>query len=397
MQPKHYVISKLISKSLQNKISNEERAILERWLDSNEQNRVFFENLKDSRRLQSGLTFLEEVDTEDGWRQTARKLRDNEDEVLRRKPSYRLIFANFMRMAAILILIVGVVLYFTRDKVSDNNDFLSEIPEKSILLPAESVAHLQLSDDQVINITDQHFQLEEINGVNIFGRDGELIYKESNFSISHKTNAHNILTVPKKGFYKITLSDGTKVWLNADSKLQYPVQFNSLHRTVELSGEAYFEVTQDAARPFYVKINNETIRVLGTRFNVNSYSNFLKTTLLEGSVLITSGNISEKLHPGQEALLFENKINVYNADLEKVMAWKNGEFLFRNETIVEIMEEISRWYNVNITYENKDLQKRFTGNISRDLKLPEVLDMLSFLSDYNFQITNQSVIVKLKN
>src|SRR5690606_20734347 len=147
------------------------------------------------------------------------------------------------------------------------------------------------------------------------------------------------LSVPKSGTYRVTLSDGTKVWLNSSSRLSYPAKFSETQRKVALSGEAYFEVAHDKSRPFLVDVASHTVEVLGTHFNINSYDAQWSATLFEGSVKVRSDQESKLLVPGQEARISGKLITVRKADLRKAAAWRNNEFYFRNESMAEILAE----------------------------------------------------------
>jgi len=385
MTPDHYDISELINKYLHDTISDIEYSVLKEWLDEDVKNQQLFDDFKKTEKLQARLYILDQVDFDKGWKAVQIKQRKYEN---RRSIPY-------LRIAAILVVILGLSFYFSRNQPIKKPQLIAKVQNKIDFLPAGSVAQLELSDGDIVNLAKQSFDINEANGVKIVGENGELTYKNENSNL-FKSLIYNTITVPKKGFYKITLSDGTKVWLNADSKLSYPVRFSSFNRKVKLSGEAYFEVNKDNMRPFSVEVQNQTVRVLGTKFNVNTYKNYTKTTLLEGSVMVMVSDKSEKLFPGQEALFDSKDINVYNADIQKVMAWKNGKFLFRKETIMGIMDEVSRWYDIEIVYKGNDFDKKFTGDISRSLKLPEVLEMLRFLSDYEFELKDRNVTVSQK-
>ncbi len=195
---------------------------------------------------------------------------------------------------------------------------------------------------------------------------------------------YNTMSVPRGGQYKLTLPDGTEVWLNAASSIRYPTAFTGTERKVEISGEAYFEVAHYTAAgtgkriPFKVMMNNgEEIEVLGTHFNVNAYpeEGNVKTTLLEGAVKLTQHHISVLIKPGQQAALTEKGFKIDNPDIEKVIAWKTGFFDFDNLDLVSIMRQISRWYDVDIVYDGRLTTPKFGGRISRDLPLSSVLKM----------------------
>jgi transmembrane sensor len=190
----------------------------------------------------------------------------------------------------------------------------------------------------------------------------------------------NTLSTPAGGQYQVTLADGTKVWLNALSKLEFPSAFRGRDsRSVKLSGEAYFEVMADKDRPFVVMVNGVSVRVLGTHFNVNGYTDEpeIRTTLLEGAVNMAKGADVLPLKPGQQGLWTGNRLSVRTADIDQVMAWKNGAFSWDAADVFTVMRQISRWYGVEVKYEGRPTQALFGGEIGRDLSLTQVLTGLS--------------------
>jgi transmembrane sensor len=185
---------------------------------------------------------------------------------------------------------------------------------------------------------------------------------------------YNTLTTPRGGQYQLTLPDGTKVWLNAASSITYPTAFTGNNRTVEMTGEAYFEVVHDKKRPFTVKAGGQTIEDIGTQFNVNAYSDepAQVTTLLEGAVSV-SGHL---LRPGEKAT-GGGDIRVEQGDPDQAVAWKNGLFNFTDAGLQTVMRQLSRWYNVDVTYEGNIPPRQFTGMIGRSLTLDQVLKGLA--------------------
>ncbi len=206
---------------------------------------------------------------------------------------------------------------------------------------------------------------------------------------------YNTMTTPRGGQYKIQLPDGTDVWLNAASSITYPTAFTGSERTVTVTGEVYFEVAKDKAKPFHVKVNNLFVDVLGTHFNINSYGDetAVKTTLLEGSVKITAGKENRMLRPGEQAQVAQHRVTVVsNADIDQVMAWKNGLFNFNKLSLQEVLRQLSRWYDVEVVYQGTLTPRKFGGEIQRDLNLSEVLDGLRE-TGVHFSIDGKKLIV----
>lgn len=206
----------------------------------------------------------------------------------------------------------------------------------------------------------------------------------------------NRLIVPKGATYKIHLDDSTSVWLNAQSELVYPDKFSSNERKVYLKGEAFFEVAKDSSRPFRVVVNRKTIEVLGTSFNINAYGANVEATLVEGSIRIINQAGAALMSPGQEATISDTYTRIRNVDVQPNVIWKNGEFYFNGEHFDDIMNEISRWYNIELKYEGQVPGKKYTGSISRNARLSDVLEMLKTVSGASFDIQARIVTIKFK-
>jgi ferric-dicitrate binding protein FerR (iron transport regulator) len=196
--------------------------------------------------------------------------------------------------------------------------------------------------------------------------------------------------------YQLILPDRTKVWLNSASTITYPTAFNSKQRNVSITGEAYFEVAKDKERPFHVAVNDMNIEVLGTHFNINSYANEtdVKTTLLEGSIKLTTGNYNTVLKPGEQAQLGKNgRVNILQSeDMEQVMAWKKGYFNFKNAELPMVMRQLERWYDIDVHYEGEISQRHFQGELPRSMTLQEVLIVLQEVK-IKYKINGKMLII----
>jgi transmembrane sensor len=223
---------------------------------------------------------------------------------------------------------------------------------------------------------------------------GSLLYKA--VSVDHPHSYYNTITTPAGGQYQVTLADGTKVWLNALSTVKFPTSFNGPDRTVELTGEAYFEVSKDKSKPFHVRANGTDVEVLGTRFNVNAYTDesTLRTTLLEGAVKLTKGKDALTLIPGQQGQTVATGgfSIVRNADTDEAVAWKNGYFSFDDADIRAVMRQLARWYGIHVRYEGVPTPALFWGKMGRDLNLTQVLSGLD-KSKVHFQLEGTTLTV----
>jgi ferric-dicitrate binding protein FerR (iron transport regulator) len=207
----------------------------------------------------------------------------------------------------------------------------------------------------------------------------------------------NTIRTPRGGQYQLTLSDGSVVWLNAASSLRFPANFTGNQRTVQLTGEAYFEVKPDAVRPFTVEVGDLRVAVTGTRFNVNAYpdENGILTTLAEGSVNVASNGVSKALKAGQEILSEpDGKLkSVKTADLEAALGWKEGQFVFNGADVPSIMRQISRWYDVDVTYSGTARKETFTGMVSRKSDISRVLRIME-AGGIRFKIDKNRIVVE---
>lgn len=207
-------------------------------------------------------------------------------------------------------------------------------------------------------------------------KNGGLVYDANNDA----KVVYNTMTTPRARQYHLELSDGTKVWLNASSSITFPTSFAGNERKVAITGEVYFEVAKDKTKPFKVMVNDMTVNVLGTHFNVNAYEDeaTVNTTLLEGSVMITEKSKKVFLKPGQQAEKQKSGAFAVNDDvnLDEVMGWKNGLFYFENASLQMVLRQLSRWYDVDVVYEKGVPSRAFEGEIQRDLKLSQVLRIL---------------------
>jgi transmembrane sensor len=310
---------------------------------------------------------------------------------------------NWRRAASVaavfLFVLIGSSIYFLNRKNNTpaSADNMIQNNNKQDVLPGSDKAFLTLADASIIVLDEANNGVIAKQGVTKITKLGEKVSYDPGTASDGKM-LYNTLTTPRGGQYQIVLSDGTQVWLNAGSSLRFPASFNESRRTVEVTGEAYFEVAKHASRPFIVKINEAEIQVLGTHFNVMAYQDeaSIRTTLLEGAVKFVKGNASSLLKPGQQSQLSQDgqiKI-VSNVDVEQVVAWKNGMFYFDNADIGTVMRQLSRWYDVEVMYQSNNIEHLFVGKMPRSSKLSDVLKALELTSTIQFEIQGRKIIVK---
>lgn len=263
------------------------------------------------------------------------------------------------------------------------------------VVPGRNQAMLTLADGRKIILDSAaNGLLAQQGNTSVVKLDGgQLLYKVAGNAAPE--TLFNTMTTPKGGQYKLLLPDGTAVWLNAASSITYPAAFSGDRRLVTITGEAYFEVTKDAAKPFLVRTGATEVEVLGTHFNINSYNDepAIATTLLEGSVRVTDGLHQSMLKPGQQARVQQQSIRVVNdVDVGQVVAWKNGFFQFDRADIRTVMRQLSRWYDVDVVYEGELPRDRFGGRLPREARLSEVLRALE-QTQVHFRIEGKKIIV----
>lgn len=264
------------------------------------------------------------------------------------------------------------------------------------VLPGGNKATLILSDGKSLQLDKNQTTVRESDGTVIAGKDGLLTYKESTGS---EKALMNTLMVPKAGSYQLTLPDGSMVWINASSVLRFPTHFEAGERRVFLEGEAYFQVARNVKKPFRVQVGKMTVQALGTEFNINSGNDHqVKTTLTEGSVLVSAKGKSVKLIPGQEAVMnsSDQSILVRDADIERIIAWKDGYFYFKNDRFERIMDEVANWYGLKLHYKGTIPKELYTGSVDRNAKLSEVLEMLKSICKARFEIDRQELTIEFK-
>ena len=311
----------------------------------------------------------------------------------------KLIAAVGIAASLLLILFAGNWFFLQNEKEKSGQGLsvaASKLPSTEIL-PGSNRAELILDDGSAVNLDSvQNGTIAFQGNADVKNVNGRIIYVTGNRERMAPSTTYNTLRTPKGGFYQLTLSDGTKLWLNAASSLRYPVAFTDKDRTVELKGEAYFEVAKDASRPFRVKVNDMAVEVKGTHFNVMAYDNetSVKTTLLEGSVQVSGTGYNALLRPGQQAkLTANNKLEILDdVNTEQVVAWKNGYFHFDRAGLEVLMRQIERWYDVDVVYEGRIQQRSFGGKISRSSNIQDVLKILE-LSKVSFRIQDKKIIV----
>lgn len=307
--------------------------------------------------------------------------------------------------AAVIFIIIGAGLFYFTNKNENKSLAIEKVTPVNDIVPPNSVnAVLTLSNGQKIILDSAgNGMLAQQGAVSVMKlANGQIVYNPQAGNIPHGEIMYNTLSNPAGSkAVNITLADGSRVWLNSESSLHYPTTFTGKERRVEITGEAYFEVAHNAVMPFHVNVKGVDVQVLGTHFNVNGYDeeNFIKTTLLEGSVKITKGFVSKVIKPGEQAQI-ENgdnhstpKIVVQTVDLSEVTAWKNGRFYFSNTDLETIMRQLARWYNVEVIYKDK-ISDHYTVNVSREVPVSQLFKFIEMSGGVHFDIVGKKIVVR---
>jgi transmembrane sensor len=384
-------IAYLIAGHLQNKLTIKEADELDEWILESDENLELFEKLTDEDNIEAGIQKYLQVDKE----------KANALIKLKRKAGIHpgKITKIWPYMVAASILLLAGSLYMFKPWINKENiteRTLTQRPGKIDIKPGSDRAVLTLSNGRSIILDSTGSGLLANEGDIKIRKltEGEIIYDGTD-----KEMKYNVVSTPRGGQYKLILGDGSQVWLNAESSIKFPAGFGAHQREVELSGEAYFEVAKNEAKPFKVKIvgpngDGGTVEVLGTHFNINSYADegIVKTTLLEGSVQVERNGKSRLLKPGEQALT-QNDIKVIKTDVNQAVAWKEGKFLFHDETIHSIGEQLKRWYDVEVEYQVM-VSQHFNTEISRNAPLKSILDALEGTGQVHFTLEGKKLIIK---
>lgn len=387
-------------------ISQGEDDILKLWIAENDTNKEIFESLTDN---DSRIELLKEWDTintpeSEKWEKFQRRFEpvSNIEQSKtfhwwNRWPTY---------VAAASIIIIAAIGYkWLGGMQNDQAQAPKQKAQPTDVQPGGYKASLTLADGTVMPLDSfSKGQLVQQGGISVYSKGGELVYQGT----QKGEVLYNTLSTGKGQMYVAMLSDGSKVWLNSQSSIRYPVAFNGDVRQVEISGEAYFEVaaaqnlkSQHKKVPFLVKAPGVDIQVLGTHFNINSYSNeqLVRTTLLEGKVKVQASNSSSiaVLQPGQEAGYDKQTgqiVKAEDADVDEAVAWKEGYFQFNGADLQTVLRQLVRWYNVDVAYKGEIPKRSFGGRISRKNSLLQVLTILES-NGVHFNLQGNKIIVSL--
>jgi len=396
--PRFEAIAYLLKKQLNGDLSTDEKVELDKWLSESPDNQALLNRLLNPEQLKSDLKVF--YSAKENILQKLRNriplsaLKDTPQKTTVRKISF--LHYRIMKYAALLILLIGIgSLIWLKTRTTENT--ITQIqPVKNMIRPGTNKAVLTLGNGSKI-ILDESRQgvIAQEEGTNISVKDNQLSYQAKNETGS---DVLNTMSTPRGGQFRLVLQDGTAVWLNAQSSITYPVRFTEKERKVSITGEVYFEVAKDPARPFIVDLQSRaTIEVLGTHFNVNAYEeeSSMNTTLLEGSVVIRNEKNKHVLKPNQQARLGGDAsirlVELGKSSLNEVMAWKNGAFYFEEADIKTVMKQLARWYDFEIVYTG-EIKEKFHLDIQRSTSIENVFRILEETRGVHFRIEGKKII-----
>ncbi|WP_342645402.1 FecR domain-containing protein [Mucilaginibacter sp. CSA2-8R] len=308
-----------------------------------------------------------------------------------------------LAIAASLLITLSIGFFFLPDykKKQSNKQqrFAKQLLPQPVISPGGNKAILILANGNMVNLDGTDKGIVSTQGTAQVTKlsNGKLVYKETSQTSNKTLVAYNTIATPRGGQYQLTLTDGTKVWLNAASSLKFPTTFSGAERLVELTGEAYFEVAKNKSMPFKVMAKGVNVNVLGTHFNVMAYQDesTVQTTLLEGAVRLTKDDAEATLIPGEQGMINTNGQNftVKHVKVEDVVSWKDGSFNFENENIKTIMRQVSRWYDVDIAYEGTLAKQNFGGSVSKFKDISFLLKTLELTGTVHFKTDGRRITV----
>ena len=377
-----YDDASLIKKSLIKDLSDKEQKELDQLLDDQSLQDVYKE-LSDRGYLKKQFMEYEKYSSQKAYREFKE----------RRGHSGRIRIVRWVAVvAAVWVLALGVTLWMTFGKKEN----VAPLPVASKIIPAgEKKATLTLADGTEVHVEEITAQILQEKGMNIEYRNGEFVYNKS----EEKTTevVYNKLEVPRGGECMIKLDDGTKVWVNAETKLKYPVAFVGDRREVVLEGEAFFDVAKNE-KPFIVETSFGDVRVLGTAFGISAYASESEsyTTLVRGKVSVErEGGEPVVILPGEQVVTSKDgKMIKQQVDVEEFVGWKDGIYVFKEKSLGEIMKTLERWYNISVDFQEKSLvDLPFTGNLKRYDDINVFFDALTRTGDMKYRVEGNQVIL----
>ena len=381
MKKNIYNDASLIKKSLLEDLDERERRELEQLLDD-EQLQDVYKELSDPTYLKKQFMEYENYSAKKGY--AVFRARRGQT---RRVRTIRWVAA----VAAMWVLVLGVTLWLARNKDENAN---TQLATSNIISAGEKKARLTFADGSTVEVSEKNTHVLKEKGVDIEYKDGEISYVAT---VKPAGTVYNELEVPRGGECMIKLDDGTRVWVNAETKLKYPVTFVGENREVILEGEAFFDVVEDE-KPFIVKTSFGDVRVLGTAFGISAYSNEPEsyTTLVRGKVSVGTKDATPiVILPGEQVITSKDgKMVKQEVDVEEFVGWKDGIYVFKEKSLGDIMTTLERWYNISVVFQDEDLKELpFTGNLKRYDNINVFFDALTRTGDLKYRVEGNQVVL----
>ena len=380
-----YKIAALIQRYVSGDATEEERYEVERWMAESEEHGVLMEKFRSDAFWQEQLAEHDIFDVEVAFKRFRKSKREKER---------RLLVYRVAGVAAVLLVVLGVAVYsWIRKETGPEN--MAQLVE--VLSPGSSRATLILAGGKEVHLNDSmHLEIKEQMAM-IKVKGDEVYYSEdAEYADSSDLQPSiNKVVTSRGGEYKLILSDGTKVWLNADSRFEFPSKFVGQERCVYVEGEVYFEVAKDVSHPFVVTTKQAKVRVLGTSFNVRAYPDEIyRTTLLEGCVEVLYKKDVVKLQPHEQWILDEGVRRVAPVNVRMAASWKNGSFAFDDEPLLNVFQELERWYDVHVFIANEEIREmKFTGIFPRYANMDKVLNIVELATGVSCKVSNRTIVI----
>ena len=381
-----FEIARIIQKSLKGKLSESEERQLSGWRKVSDENERAFQRMISEDFYTIGMEKLEMYDSRVAYGRFLQKKYQQ-----RRK---RRFLINMARVAAVALpFVIALVLYVGLNREEEQ---MVRPSLASNILPGTSKAVLTLANGQMIPLGKEATDSTIItDGTQISASGSGVTYASG---VESESVVYNKLEIPRGGEFCLTLSDGTRVWLNSETSIQYPVAFGAKERRVFVQGEAYFEVAKDAKKPFTVQFMSSSVTVLGTSFNIRAYPEEKRsqTTLAEGSVRIYSPGSSMLLKPGEQAELSALSVEMvkHEVEVKNFTSWKDGRFVFEQQPLEDIMRTLERWYDIRVIFKDEGAKRiSLSGNMKRYGDFSQVMKMLQMTGDVRFELHGNDVYI----
>ena len=381
-----FEIARIIQKSLKGRLSESEEKLLSDWRKVSDENEHAFQRMISEDFYTVGMEKLETYDYRVAYGRFLQKKYQQ-----RRK---RRFLINMARVAAVALpFVIALVLYVGLNREEEQ---MVRPSLASNILPGTSKAVLTLANGQMIPLGKEATDSTIItDGTQISASGSGVTYASG---VESESVVYNKLEIPRGGEFCLTLSDGTRVWLNSETSIQYPVAFGAKERRVFVQGEAYFEVAKDAKKPFTVQFMSSSVTVLGTSFNIRAYPEEKRsqTTLAEGSVRIYSPGSSMLLKPGEQAEVsaLSGEMVKQEVEVKNFTSWKDGRFVFEQQPLEDIMRTLERWYDIRVIFKDEGAKRiSLSGNMKRYGDFSQVMKMLQMTGDVRFELHGNDVYI----